>query len=46
MRLTNFIRVVAFAICGATVTVAQAADISGRGRDLSLSDLRQMGRHL
>ena len=31
MRLTNFIRVVAFAVGAATVTVAQAADISGAG---------------
>jgi phosphate transport system substrate-binding protein len=31
MRLTNFIRVVAFAVGAATVTIAQAADISGAG---------------
>ena len=31
MRLTNFIRVVAFAVGAATLTVAQAADISGAG---------------
>jgi phosphate transport system substrate-binding protein len=31
MKLINFTRVVAFAICGATATVAQAADISGAG---------------
>ena len=31
MRLTNFIRVVAFAVGAAAVTVAQAADISGAG---------------
>src|SRR5271169_2570541 len=31
MRLTNFIRVVAFAVGAATATVAQAADISGAG---------------
>src|SRR6202451_4545544 len=31
MRLTNFIRVVAFAVGAATLTVAQAADIAGAG---------------
>ena len=31
MRLTNFIRVVAFAVGAATSTLAQAADISGAG---------------
>ena len=31
MRLTNFIRVVAFAAGAATATIAQAADISGAG---------------
>ena len=31
MRLTNFIRVVAFAIGATAVTGAQAADISGAG---------------
>jgi phosphate transport system substrate-binding protein len=31
MKLINFTRVVAVAICGATATVAQAADISGAG---------------
>jgi phosphate transport system substrate-binding protein len=31
MQISQFIRVAAFAICGATVTVAQAADISGAG---------------
>ena len=31
MKSINFTRVVAFAICGATATVAQAADISGAG---------------
>src|SRR5580704_5611087 len=31
MTLTNFIRAVAFAVGAATVTVAQAADISGAG---------------
>jgi phosphate transport system substrate-binding protein len=31
MKLINFTRVVALAICGATATVAQAADISGAG---------------
>src|SRR5260370_2389567 len=31
MRLTNFIRIVAFAVGAATATVAQAADISGAG---------------
>jgi hypothetical protein len=35
MRLTNFIRVVAFAVGAAAVTVAQAADISERS-DLSI----------
>ena len=31
MQINPFIRVVAFAICGAIATVAQAADISGAG---------------
>src|SRR6202050_2030572 len=31
MRLTNLIRVVAFAVGASTVTIAQAADISGAG---------------
>ena len=31
MTLTNFIRAAAFAVCAATVTGAQAADISGAG---------------
>ena len=31
MQINQFIRVVAFAICGAIATVAQAADISGAG---------------
>ena len=31
MTLTNFTRVVAFAMCAALATVAQAADISGAG---------------
>ena len=31
MKLINFTRAIAFAICGATATVAQAADISGAG---------------
>jgi phosphate transport system substrate-binding protein len=31
MRLINFARAIAFAICGATATVAQATDISGAG---------------
>jgi phosphate transport system substrate-binding protein len=31
MQITHFIRVVAFAICGAIATGAQAADISGAG---------------
>lgn len=31
MRLTNFIRIVAFAAAAATVTIVQAADISGAG---------------
>jgi phosphate transport system substrate-binding protein len=31
MKLINFTRVIAFAVCGAIATVAQAADISGAG---------------
>ena len=31
MQLTKFIRVAAFALCAATVTTAEAADISGAG---------------
>ena len=31
MGLTNFIRIVAFAAGAATITAAQAADISGAG---------------
>lgn len=31
MQISQFIRVAAFALCGATATVAQAADISGAG---------------
>ena len=31
MTLNKFPRVIAFAICGATAAVAQAADISGAG---------------
>jgi phosphate transport system substrate-binding protein len=31
MTLTNFIRVVAFAVCAATVSFAYAASVSGAG---------------
>jgi hypothetical protein len=45
MTLTNFIRVVAFAVCAATVSFAYAASVSGAGATFPY-DLRQMGRHV